>query len=45
MAMIFALPDDDNLYTTLLDRDPNYDGSVFVGVNSIGFFPFELPGS
>ena len=44
MAMIFALPDDDNLYTTLLDRDPTYDGSVFVGVNSIGvFFRLSCP--
>ncbi|MCR9136588.1 MAG: trifunctional transcriptional activator/DNA repair protein Ada/methylated-DNA--[protein]-cysteine S-methyltransferase [Alphaproteobacteria bacterium] len=36
--MLFDLPDDDTLYTALLDRDPSYDGQVFVGVTSTGIF-------
>ncbi len=36
--MLFDLPDDDTLYTALLERDPAYDGRVFVGVASTGVF-------
>ncbi|HEY4292562.1 trifunctional transcriptional activator/DNA repair protein Ada/methylated-DNA--[protein]-cysteine S-methyltransferase [Luteibacter sp.] len=36
--MLFDLPDHDTLYRALLDRDPAYDGHVFVGVTSTGVF-------
>lgn len=36
--MLFALPDPQILYQALLDRDPSYDGHVFVGVTSTGIF-------
>lgn len=36
--MLFHLPDPDRLYQALLDRDPAYDGQVFVGVSSTGVF-------
>lgn len=36
--MLFDLPDRDTLYRALLDRDPAYDGHVFVGVTSTGVF-------
>jgi AraC family transcriptional regulator of adaptative response/methylated-DNA-[protein]-cysteine methyltransferase len=36
--MLFDLPDEDTLYTALLNRDPAYDGRVFVGVTSTGVF-------
>ena len=32
------LPDPDRLYQALLDRDPAYDGRVFVAVSSTGIF-------
>lgn len=37
-AMLFDLPDHETLYRALLDRDPSYDGHVFVGVTSTGVF-------
>jgi AraC family transcriptional regulator of adaptative response/methylated-DNA-[protein]-cysteine methyltransferase len=36
--MLFALPDDDTLYAALIERDPRYEGRVFVGVTSTGIF-------
>lgn len=36
--MLFALPDDDTLYTALLNRDDSYDGRAFVAVKSTGIF-------
>jgi AraC family transcriptional regulator of adaptative response/methylated-DNA-[protein]-cysteine methyltransferase len=36
--MLFDLPDHETLYRALLDRDPAYDGHVFVGVTSTGVF-------
>jgi len=36
--MLFDLPDHETLYRALLDRDPSYDGHVFVGVTSTGVF-------
>ncbi len=36
--MLFQLPNDDQLYQALLDRDPTYDGRVYVGVASTGIF-------
>ncbi|NID04808.1 bifunctional transcriptional activator/DNA repair protein Ada [Luteibacter jiangsuensis] len=36
--MLFDLPDHDTLYRALLDRDPAYDGHVYVGVTSTGVF-------
>ncbi len=36
--MLFDLPDDDTLYNALLNRDPAFDGLVFVGVRSTGVF-------
>lgn len=36
--MLFTLPDDDTLYTALLNRDPAYEGRAFVGVTSTGIF-------
>ena len=35
---LFDLPDDDALYRALLERDPAYDGFVYVGVSSTGIF-------
>ena len=36
--MLFALPNDDALYQALVDRDPQFDGRVFVCVSSTGIF-------
>ncbi|WP_424984092.1 bifunctional transcriptional activator/DNA repair enzyme AdaA [Maritalea sp. S77] len=36
--MLFQLPNDDQLYQALLNRDPSYDGRVFVAVSSTGIF-------
>lgn len=36
--MLFDLPDHDVLYRALLERDPAYDGHVYVGVTSTGVF-------
>lgn len=36
--MLFDLPDHETLYRALLERDPAYDGHVFVGVTSTGVF-------
>ncbi|SEM50529.1 AraC family transcriptional regulator, regulatory protein of adaptative response / methylated-DNA-[protein]-cysteine methyltransferase [Luteibacter sp. UNCMF331Sha3.1] len=36
--MLFDLPDHETLYRALLERDPSYDGHVFVGVTSTGVF-------
>jgi len=36
--MLFKLPDDDALYTALCERDPRYDGRVYVAVHSTGIF-------
>ncbi len=37
-SMLFALPNDDALYQALVDRDPQFDGRVFVCVSSTGIF-------
>lgn len=36
--MLFNLPDDDTLYTALLNRDPTFDGHAFINVRSTGVF-------
>lgn len=36
--MLFQLPNDDQLYQALLNRDASFDGRVFVGVSSTGIF-------
>lgn len=36
--MLFQLPNDDQLYQALLNRDPAFDGRVFVGVASTRIF-------
>lgn len=36
--MLFQLPNNDQLYSALLNRDPSYDGRVYVGVSSTGIF-------
>ncbi|GLQ16562.1 bifunctional transcriptional activator/DNA repair enzyme AdaA [Maritalea porphyrae] len=36
--MLYQLPDNDQLYNALLNRDPSYDGRVYVGVSSTGIF-------
>src|ERR1700750_1657330 len=36
--MLFDLPDHETLYRALLERDPAFDGHVFVGVTSTGVF-------
>jgi len=36
--MLFENTNDDQLYQALLDRDPSYDGRVYVGVSSTGIF-------
>ncbi len=36
--MLFPLPSDDELYRALLERDPLYDGQVYVAVRSTGIF-------
>ncbi|WP_108862044.1 bifunctional transcriptional activator/DNA repair enzyme AdaA [Ruegeria sp. Alg231-54] len=36
--MLFDLPDHSTLYQALLDRNPNYDGRVYVCVSSTGVF-------
>ncbi|MCZ4273945.1 bifunctional transcriptional activator/DNA repair enzyme AdaA [Maritalea porphyrae] len=36
--MLFQTPNDDTLYQALLDRDPSFDGRVYVGVSSTGIF-------
>ncbi|PID59889.1 MAG: bifunctional transcriptional activator/DNA repair enzyme protein Ada [Gammaproteobacteria bacterium] len=36
--MRFTLPDRDTLYTALIERDPRYEGRVFVCVQSTGIF-------
>lgn len=36
--MLFQLPNDDQLYQALLDRNPSYDGRAYVGVSSTHIF-------
>ena len=36
--MLFSRPSDTALYDALLNRDPNWDGQMFVGVTSTGIF-------
>ncbi len=36
--MLFKIPDHRTLYQALLDRDPTYDGQVYVCVSSTGVF-------
>lgn len=36
--MLFDLPDHETLYRALLERDPSYDGHIYVGVTSTGVF-------
>lgn len=36
--MLINEPDDDTLYSALLNRDPSFDGLIFVGVRSTGIF-------
>ncbi|MEL6521240.1 MAG: trifunctional transcriptional activator/DNA repair protein Ada/methylated-DNA--[protein]-cysteine S-methyltransferase [Pseudomonadota bacterium] len=36
--MLFELPDDETLYTALLNRDPMYEGRAYVGVTTTGVF-------
>ncbi len=38
LFMLIHLPDHDTLYDALLNRDPIYDGRVYVGVSSTGVF-------
>lgn len=36
--MLFALPDTDTLYKALCERDPSFEGRVYVAVKSTGIF-------
>ncbi|KAF1006281.1 MAG: putative bifunctional transcriptional activator/DNA repair enzyme AlkA [Luteibacter sp.] len=38
VPMLFDLPDHETLYRALLERDPSYDGHIYVGVTSTGVF-------
>ena len=37
-SMLYDRPSDDSLYQALLDRDPAFDGRIFVAVRSTGIF-------
>ena len=36
--MLFSLPEKEELYTALVNRDPSYEGRAYVGVRTTGIF-------